>query len=114
MVATAERCPVCGRGILKTRQTREKMFGIDLGEYEAEVCDKCGEAFFTSESVDKIEARAKELGLWGLASKVKVARSGNSLVIRVPSRLAGYLKMKSGQEVILAPDQRHRLVLELA
>ena len=114
MVASQERCPVCGRGILKLKKVREEMFGVDLGEYDAEVCDRCGEVFFTSESVDRIEARAKELGLWGLASKVKIARSGNSLVVRIPSPLARYLKMKSGQEVIIAPERAHRLVLELA
>jgi len=90
------------------------MFGVDLGTYEAEVCNDCGETFLTGESVDKIEARAKELGLWGLASKVKVARSGNSLVVRIPSPLARYLDLKSGQEVLIAPDRKHRLILELS
>ncbi len=90
------------------------MFGVTLGTYEAEVCSSCGEIFFTAESVDKIEMRAKELGLWGLASKVKVARSGNSLVVRIPSPLARYLKLRSGQEVLVAPDRKHRLVLDLA
>jgi len=109
----AEKCPVCGRGSLRLKRVREEMFGIALGTYPAEVCDQCGESFFTSESVDLIEARAKEQGLWGLASKVKVARSGNSLVIRIPSPLARYLRLKSGQEVLVAPDQKHRLVLDL-
>jgi antitoxin component of MazEF toxin-antitoxin module len=60
-----------------------------------------------------MEARAKELGLWGLASKVKVVKSGNSLVVRIPSPLARYLRMKSGQEVLVTPDRANRLVLEL-
>lgn len=90
------------------------MFGLDLGTYDAEVCDECGEVFFTSQSVDKIQTRAKHLGLWGLASKVKVARSGNSLVVRIPSPLARYLKIRSGQEVLVAPDKKHTLVLDLA
>ena len=90
------------------------MFGVDLGEYDAEVCSSCGKSFLGSEAMDKLEARAKELGLWGLASKVKIARSGNSLVVRIPAPLARYLKMKSGQEVLIAPDQANRLVLEVA
>jgi YgiT-type zinc finger domain-containing protein len=114
MVNSRNRCPACGRGTLKLKRVREEMFGVDLGQYDAEVCEHCGESFFTPESVDQIERKAKELGLWGLASKVKVARSGNSLVVRIPSPLARYLKLKSGQEVILAPDRSHRLVLELA
>ena len=109
-----EKCPVCGKGDLRRKRVREEMFGIALGAYDAEVCDGCGEVFFTGESVDQIQARAKELGIWGLASKVKVARSGNSLVVRIPSPLARYLNLRSGQEVLVAPDQKHRLVLDLA
>ncbi len=109
----AEQCPVCGKGTLRPKRVREEMFGIELGTYAAEVCNECGEVFFTSESVSAIEDRAKELGLWGLASKVKVARSGNSLVVRIPSPLARYLKLRNGQEVLVAPEQKHKLVLEL-
>ena len=113
MVAKSESCPVCRTGSLQKKAVRQLMFGIDLGTYEAEVCNGCGESFLTGESVDKVEARAKELGLWGLASKVKVAKSGNSLVVRIPSPLARYLDLKRGQEVMVAPDQKHRLILEL-
>lgn len=108
------RCPVCGKGVLRSERVREEMFGVDLGTYEGEVCDKCGESFLSSESMERVEVRAKELGLWGLASKVKVVRSGNSLVVRIPSPLARYLKIRSGQEVLVAPDKERRLVLELA
>lgn len=110
----SETCPVCDSGALRTKRVSETMFGVNLGSYEAEVCDECGEVFFTAQSVDKIEAKARELGLWGLASKVKVSRSGNSLVVRIPSPLARYLKIRSGQEVLVAPDKKHTLVLDLA
>lgn len=90
------------------------MFGVSLGTYDGEVCDNCGETFLSSKSMDQLETRAKELGLWGLASKVKVVRSGNSLVVRIPAPLARYLKIKGGQEVLVAPDKERRLVLELA
>ncbi len=109
-----EKCPVCGKGVLNPTRVREEMFGADLGTYDAEACDRCGESFLTGESMDGVEARAKALGLWGLAAKVKVGRSGNSLVVRIPSPLARYLKIKNGQEVLVAPDKEKRLVLELA
>lgn len=109
-----EKCPVCGKGSLRGKRVPEEMFGVHLGLFEAEVCSECGEVFFTSDSVDQIEARAKELGLWGLASKVRVARSGNSLVVRIPSELARYLKIRSGQELLVAPHEKHQLVLDLA
>ncbi|MFZ1023874.1 MAG: AbrB/MazE/SpoVT family DNA-binding domain-containing protein [Thermoplasmata archaeon] len=109
-----ERCPACGKGVLRPARVHEEMFGVDLGVYDGEVCDRCGESFLTGKSMDQVEARAKELGLWGLATKVKVVRSGNSLVVRIPSPLARYLKLRSGQEVLVAPDKGRRLVLELA
>ncbi len=110
----SEKCPNCNRGVLRPKRANETMFGVDLGTYDAEVCDVCEEVFFTAQSVDKIQTRAKELGLWGLASKVKVARSGNSLVVRIPSPLARYLQIRSGQDVLVAPDKKHTLVLDLA
>jgi YgiT-type zinc finger domain-containing protein len=109
-----DRCPVCGKGTLRRGNVHETMFGVELGDYRGEICDQCGEAFLSTESMRKVEARAKELGLWGLASKVKIARSGNSLVVRIPAKLARHLKLKNGQEVLIAPEKANRLVLELA
>ncbi len=109
-----DRCPVCGKGALRPGRVREEMFGVDVGTYNGEVCDNCGESFLGSKAMDALEARAKELGLWGLGTKVKVVRSGNSLVVRIPAPLARYLKIKSGQDVMVTPDKQKRLVLELA
>src|SRR5437879_13896145 len=67
MMAT---CPVCGKGRLRRGKVRQEMFGVDLGEYPAEICDSCGESFVDSEAMKKIEARAKAMGLWGLAKMV--------------------------------------------
>jgi YgiT-type zinc finger domain-containing protein len=114
MVAKPEKCPVCGKGTLKPAMVHEEMFGVELGDYPGEKCSSCGETFLPTESMRTVEARAKELGLWGLASKVKVARSGNSLVVRIPAELARYLKLKNGQEVMVSPEKDNRLVLELA
>lgn len=110
----SERCPDCGKGFLHPAKVHEEMFGVDLGEYDGEVCDRCGESFLSRKSMDQLETRAKALGLWGLATKVKVVRSGNSLVVRIPSPLARYLKLRKGQEVVVAPDKERRIVLELA
>lgn len=107
-------CPACGKGTLRSGAVREEMFGVDLGTYPGEICNRCGESFLSSEDTDKVAERAKELGIWGLASKVKIARSGNSLVVRIPSPLARYLKIKKGQEVLVSPEKENRLVLEIA
>ncbi len=92
-----EKCPVCGKGHLRPGRIREEMFGVDLGTYDGEICDRCGESFLGASAMRQVEERAKEVGICGLASKVKIARSGNSLVVRIPSPLARRLKLKNGQ-----------------
>ncbi len=106
-------CPVCRKGELRRGKVQEEMFGVDLGTYPAEVCDNCGESFVDEKAMERIESRAKELGLWGLAGKVKIARSGNSLVVRIPSGLAKFLKLKGGEEALIRPEGREKIVVEL-
>jgi len=106
-------CPVCGKGKLRRGKAREEMFGIDLGEYPAEICDACGESFVNQDAMKKIEARAKEMGLWGLAKKVSIAKSGNSLVVRIPAELARFLRLKGGEDALVRPEGREKIVVEL-
>ena len=89
------------------------MFGVDLGEYPALVCDSCGESFVDQDAMKKIEAKAKELGLWGLAKKVSIAKSGNSLVVRIPADLARFLQLKGGEDALVRPEGRGKIVVEL-
>src|SRR5437870_9245171 len=107
-------CPACGKGELHRGKVREQMFGVDLGEYPAEICDSCGESFVDQKAMRKIEARAKELGLWGLAKKVSIAKSGNSLVVRIPAELARFLKLKGGEDALVRPEGREKIVVELS
>lgn len=67
-----QKCPACGRRARRAKRVDVTIFGVTLGAFDAEVCDECGEALFTSRGVDEIESRAKELGLWGLASKEEI------------------------------------------
>lgn len=47
------------------KNTPFSFHGVKLGEFDSEVCTKCDEAWFTEEASDKIDAKAKELGLRG-------------------------------------------------
>lgn len=107
------KCPVCRKGELRRGKVREEMFGIDLGTYPAEVCDACGESFVDLEAMEKMETRARKLGLWGLAKKVRIARSGNSLVVRIPAELARFLRLKGGEDALVRPEGREKIVVEL-
>ena len=79
----------------------------------AAIRDSCGEAFVDSEAMKKIEARAKAMGLWGLTKKVSIAKSGNSLVVRIPAELARFLRLKGGEDTIVRPEGREKIVVEL-
>lgn len=105
-------CPACGKGTLKRGKAKEEMFGVDLGTYPADVCDACGESFVDAEAMDRIEVRAKELGLWGLGKKVRIAKSGNSLVVRIPADLVRFLGLKGGEDALVRPEGREKIVVE--
>jgi len=99
------------KGRLRKGKIREEMFGTFLGEFPADVCEKCGESFTDSETTLKIEKIAKKKGLWGLGVKTKIAKTGNSLAVRIPVKIADFLHLKEGDEAYMHPDGG-RLVVE--
>lgn len=107
------KCPVCEKGNLIKKKIDEEMFGIHLGKFPAEVCDVCGESFVDEEVMKKIEERAKELGIWGLSKKLKVVKSGNSLVVRIPAEIAKFLGISAGNDITLYPEGKKKLVFEV-
>ena len=109
-----KKCPICEKGTLKKAKVEENMFGVSLGRYDAEVCDGCGESFLDESAMEKMEAKAKELGVWGLGKRIKVVKSGNSLSVRIPAKIAEYLDLAEGENVFLYPDGKNRIVVEVA
>jgi len=105
------KCPICEKGILKRKKIKEEMFGVYLGEFEADVCDNCRESFTDAETTRKIEEIAKKKGIWGMGIKTKITKTGNSLAVRIPKRIAGFLKLKEGEEAYIHPDI-HGLMVE--
>ncbi len=105
------KCPVCEKGNLVKGKTREIMFGVDLGEFPAMICNKCHESFTDEATTRLIEEAAKKKGIWGLGKTTKIAKAGNSIVVRVPKQIAAFLNMKVGQEAFVHPD-KDKLVIE--
>lgn len=105
------KCPICGKGSLRKAKIRESMFGVDLGEFPAEVCSCCGESFTDAETTRKIEEAAKKKGVWGLGVSSRIIKSGNSLAVRIPKKIADYLKLREGEEAFIHPENR-KLVIE--
>lgn len=96
------------------KKTKEAYFfgEIKLGVFEAEKCPKCSEVFFTEEASDKIDEKAKEMGLWGMGQEGKIGYSGNSIIVRVPKKIAEFLKLKDGKKVYIRPEGKNKLVVE--
>jgi hypothetical protein len=105
-------CEECN-GKIEKRLVDYVLLGKNLGKFEAEVCNKCGEEVFDEEASDKIEKKAKELGLWGLQSKAKVNQVGNSLAVTVTKPISKFLDLKKGKDVLIYPEDKHRLIVEI-
>ena len=106
------KCIMCGGKTIK-KNVDYREYGIHLGNFKADVCEKCGETYFDEETAGKIQAKSKELGLFGLAKKAKVAEIGNSIAIRIPKEIAEFLNLKKGKEVIITPESKNGLHIDV-
>ena len=88
------------------------MYGVSLGVFDTEICPGCGEEFYDEKTSELINKKAKEKGLWGLESKTKIGKSGNSIIIRVSKQIADFMELQTGEEVHLHPEGKKRLVVE--
>ena len=105
---------MCNSGTLKEKIVEYKEFGVSLGKHKASVCAKCGEIFFDTVTAKKIQSKSKELGLFGLAKKTKVAKVGNSLTIRIPKEIAECIKLKKEDEVKIIPKSQNEILINTA
>lgn len=98
-----EKCPICN-GRLKEAKSPFEYGNVEFGKYDSEVCTKCGEIFFTEEASDAIDKKAKELNLWGIEKKTKIAYAGNSMIVRIPKEIAKLLGLNKGGEVTIRSE----------
>ncbi len=106
------KCVMCeGKTVRKNVEYGE--MGVSFGKYHAEVCEHCGEQFFDEETAETIQQKSKQLGLFGLARKTKVAEIGNSMAIRIPKEIATFLNLEKGTEVTLVPKDKKDLMIQV-
>jgi hypothetical protein len=105
------RCK-CG-GKLKKGVTEVEFFGIDFGIKPATICTKCGSEYITQEIMEEIETEVKRRGLFGLEKRGRVAKSGNSLIVRIPKEIVQSLKIKPDLPVLIYPSEKGKLVIEI-
>jgi YgiT-type zinc finger domain-containing protein len=107
------KCYECEKGELIRKNVEYKKYGIAIGTYPAEVCTKCGEIFFDSDAVGKIEEKVKKMGLFGLRNKTKVGTSGNALDIKLYKKLIDFLNLQKGQTVEIEPINKNKFEVNL-
>lgn len=108
------RCPICEKGTLSKRVVDYEVYGQVIGRYPAEVCSACAEQIFDAKTAAKIERREKELGLFGLSRESHVRRIGHSLGLVIPKSIADFLGLKPDERVVVKPEGKRRLAIELA
>ncbi len=108
------KCIMCNKGMLEEKTVDYSEFGVLLGNYKGSVCNACGEIFFDSDTAKKIQGKSKELGLFGLTKKTKVAQVGNSLAIRIPKEIADFIKLNKEKEVRIVPINQKELVISIS
>ena len=102
----------CG-GKLKTTFVEVEFFGIDFGVKRASVCTECGSEYLPQEVMEEVETEVKKRGLFGLERRGRVAKSGNSLVIRIPKEIVESLKIKRDLPIVIYPSELRKLIVEV-
>ncbi|MGP8070783.1 MAG: AbrB/MazE/SpoVT family DNA-binding domain-containing protein [Candidatus Bathyarchaeia archaeon] len=102
----------CG-GKLKRSFTEVEFFGINFGLRQANVWTDCGSEYLAQEVMEEIEMEVKRRRLFGLERRGHVAKSGNSLVIRIPKEIAESLKIKRDLPIIIYPTEPRKLIVEV-
>ncbi len=105
------RCKCGGR--LKRSVTEVEFFGIDFGLKKANVCTDCGSEYLSQEVMEEVEAEVKRRGLFGLERRGRVAKSGNSLIIRIPKEIADSLRIKRDLPIVIYPSELRKLIIEV-
>ena len=106
------KCYICEKGKLKKAKIPYKLYGVSLGDFEAEQCTKCREVFYNEKISGKMTEAAKKKGLWGLNAESKIGQSGTTLDIRVPKKIIDFMNLKKGEPIKIYPEDKKRLVIE--
>lgn len=108
-----KKCYVCGKGKLVNKKIPYALYGVSIGKFEGEQCNKCGESFYSESVFDEMTKKVKKLGLWGLETKTKLTKVGNSYDIRLNKKLINFLGIGKGKEVTVVPENKKKIVVSL-
>tara|TARA_Y100000310_G_C20693469_1_gene823883 strand:+ start:803 stop:1129 length:327 start_codon:yes stop_codon:yes gene_type:complete len=107
------KCPICEKGEMKSKKVNYSVYGINLGEFPAQICSSCQEEWFDEKTAVEIEKLEKKKGLFGLSKKSKISYSGNSLIVRIPEAISKFMGLKKEKEIVIYPQGKNKLVVEM-
>lgn len=108
-----KKCYICGKGELIKKKIPYELYGVHIGKFDGEQCNKCNESFYSENVFDDMTKMVKELGLWGLETKTAITKVGNSLDIRLNKKLADFLNVKKGEAVTIVPENKRRIIVDI-
>ena len=108
-----ENCYMCEKGNLTKKKVDFKIYGVNLGKFEAEVCNKCNEVFFDEKASEEINKVAKQKGLWGLSAHTKINQVGTSIAVTINKKISEFMKLKKGEDVFVYPESKNKLIVEV-
>jgi hypothetical protein len=88
-------------------------FGHDFGVRVGHACTRCGDEFLSEQTWQEVEDKAKELRVFGLERKVRIRKSGNSLVLTLPPEIAAYVGAKKDALASLVPTGQGSVEVEV-
>ena len=105
-------CPCSGK--IKWKKDKVVVDGVDCGTLDVEYCETCGEEYFPEETMEIVEKKLKEKGLWGIQRKeVNLWKSGNSVLLRIPKNIADNLKLKPYEKVKIYAEGKSKLIVDI-
>ncbi len=104
------QCPICNGNLIK-KKVEYVLLGEKLGLFPAEACQRCNEHYFQKEVSSMIEEAAKAQGIWDLKTVTKVNKIGNALAIRLNKRLSSFLKLEKGEDIIIYPESKSKIIM---
>src|SRR3989344_3528501 len=105
-------CP-CG-GKIQWKKDKVVVDGIVCGILDIEYCQQCGEEYFPEETMETVEKKLKEHGLWGIQRKeATLWKSGGSVILRIPKDIARQLDLKPDEKVSIYVEGKKKLIVDV-
>lgn len=101
------KCPICN-GELTHREREYSIVGRKI-PYQSFVCAKCGEELVYGEDAAKVFKGVADYKK-ELHYRKRIGYAGNSLILRIPAKLAKNMNLRSGKTVDIVPGHKGFIV----